>query len=183
MLSYIFGYAGTITSIVSTQLKQKKHIILSQIFVNGFGALSYLFLGGNSMIAGTGLVLGMIQCLIGYIYDQKGKTLPKFIPSFFLLMSVLNSVVHILLAGVFHFPVDLIPLTCLLLFTIGVSMKNATVIRLYFLANASLWVVYDLMVRPIAQANLVTHIVVTLSVLIGIVRHDILKGRPRERKP
>ena len=183
MLSYIFGYAGTLTAIVSVQLKRKKYILLSQILANGFGALSYLFLGGDSMMAGTALVLGMIQCLIGYIYDQKEKLLPKFIPGLFLLLSVLNSAVHIWVAGVFHFPVDLIPVSCLLLFTIGVSMKNASAIRLYFLANASLWVVYDLMVRPIAQANLVTHIVVTLSVLIGIVRHDILKGRPRERKP
>jgi len=63
ILSLIFGYTGTVTSIMSMQLKKQKHILLSQFFANGFGALSYLFLGGNSITAGTGMILGAIQCL------------------------------------------------------------------------------------------------------------------------
>jgi len=181
MLSLIFGYAGTLTSIVSMQLKRKQHILLSQAFANGFGALSYLFLGGDSMMAGTGMILGAIQCLLNYIYTKKEKLLPKLTPCFFLLMSVLNSAVHISASGIFHFPVDLIPVSCALLFVIGVNVKNAGATRLFFLANSSLWVAYDLMVRPIAQANLMTHLVVVLSVVVGIVRYDILKGSPVER--
>lgn len=178
MLSLIFGYAGTLTSIVSMQLKQQKHLLLSQVFANGLGALSYLFLGGDSMMAGTGMVLGTIQCLINYAYIRNEKLLPKFIPGLFLLMSALNSVIHISVSGAFHFPVDLIPVSCSLLFVIGVAMKNTTTTRLFFLANASLWIVYDLMVQPIAKANLITHIVVVLSVGVGIVRYDILKRSP-----
>ena len=182
MLSLIFGYAGTVTSIVSMQLGRQKHILLSQSLANGLGALSYLFLGGDSMMAGTGMILGAVQCLVNYIFLQSGKPLPKSIPGFFLLLSVLNSAVHILTSGVFRFPVDLIPVSCALLFVIGVNAKNAAVTRRYFLANSSLWIAYDLMVRPIAQANLVTHIVVVLSIVIGIVRYDILKGCPVRNK-
>ena len=178
MLSLIFGYAGTVTSIVSMQMKRQKHILLSQALANGFGALSYLFLGGDSMMAGTGMILGAVQCLVNYIFLQSGKPLPKGIPGFFLLLSVLNSAVHILASGVFRFPVDLIPVSCALLFVVGVTMKRAAATRLFFLANASLWIAYDLMVRPVAQANLVTHIVVVLSVAVGIVRYDIIREHP-----
>lgn len=178
MLSLIFGYAGTVTSIVSMQLKCQKYILLSQAFANGLGALSYLFLGGNSMMAGTGMVLGAVQCLVNYLYIKSRKLLPKYIPVVFLLLSVLNSAVHLLASGAFRFPVDLIPVSCALLFVIGVTMKKPGATRLFFLANASLWIVYDLLVRPVAQANLVTHIVVVLSVVIGIVRYDILNGHP-----
>ena len=181
MISLIFGYAGTLTSIASMQLKQQKHILLSQVFANGLAALSYLFLGGDSISAGTGMILGAIQCLINYAYIKKGTLPPKCIPSFFLLMSVLNSAIHISSSGIFHFPVDLIPVSCSLLFVVGVTMKNAATTRLFFLANASLWISYDLMVRPIAQANLMTHIVVVLSVGISIVRYDILKRCPEKR--
>lgn len=183
MLSLIFGYAGTLTSIVSMQLKRKKHILLSQVFANGFGALSYLFLGGDSMMAGTGMVLGTIQCLVNYVYTPKGKLLPKLIPCFFLLMSALNSAAHISASGIFHFPVDLIPVSCSLLFVIGVNMKKATATRLFFLENSSLWIVYDLMVRPIAQANLMTHIVVVLSVVVGIVMKITVQLRKKRKKP
>lgn len=173
MLSLIFGYAGTITSVVSLQLKHQKHILLSQVFANGFGALSYLFLGGDSMMAGTGMILGAIQCLINYIYIKNIKLLPKLIPYLFLLMNALNSAVHIFSSNTFNFPVDLIPVSCSLLFVIGISVKKASATRLFFLANSVLWVVYDLMVCPIAQANLMTHIVVVLSVIVGIIRYDI----------
>ncbi len=178
MISLIFGYAGTLTSIVSMQLKQQKHLLLSQTFANGFGALSYLLLGGDSMMAGTGMILGTIQCLINYVYTKKKKLLPKLLPCFFLLMSILNSAAHISASCVFHFPVDLIPISCSLLFVIGVNVENTTITRLFFLANSSLWIVYDLMVRPIAKANLMTHIVVVVSVLVGIMRYDILKRSP-----
>jgi len=179
MLSLLFGYAGTLTSIVSMQLKQKNHILLSQAFANGFGALSYLFLGGDSMMAGTGMVLGATQCLISYIYSKREKLLPKFFPFLFLFLSVLNSAAHIVASGAFHFPVDLMPVSCSALFVIGVNARKAAVTRLFFLANSSLWVAYDLMVWPIAQANLLTHIVVVLSVVIGIVRYDIIKERDK----
>lgn len=175
MMSLIFGYAGTVTSIVSMQLKRQEHILLSQFFANGFGALSYLFLGGDSLMAGTGMVLGTIQCLMNYLYIRNRKPAPQFVPGLFLLLSVLNSIVHISASGVFRFPVDLIPVGCSLLFVAGVAMKKAAATRLFFLANASLWIVYDFAVRPVAQANLLTHIVVVLSVVIGIVRYDILK--------
>ena len=178
MLSLIFGYAGTVTSIVSMQLKRQKHILLSQALSNGLGALSYLLLGGDSMLAGTGMVLGAVQCLINYLCIKNGKLPPKYLPGIFLLLSAANSAIHILASGVFRFPVDLIPVSCALLFVIGVTMKRAAATRLFFLANASLWIVYDLMVRPVAQANLVTHMVVVLSVAVGIVRYDMIRKQP-----
>lgn len=176
MISLIFGYTGTLISIVSMQLKEQKHLLLSQAFANGFASLSYLFLGKASMIAGTGMVLGTIQCLVNYVYAKKEKPSPKFSQYLFLIMSVLNSAVHIAVSRVFRFPSDLIPISCSLLFVIGVNMKNTTCMRLFFLANSALWILHDLTVHPIAQANLMTHIVVVLSVLVGIVRYDILNG-------
>jgi len=151
MISLILGYAGTVTSIVSMQLKRQKHILLSQAIANGFGAFSYLFLGGDSRMAGTGMVLGAVQCLVNYGCVKNGKPTPRFLPGLFLLLSVLNSVLHISASGVFRFPVDLISAGCALLFVIGVTVKKATGTRLFFLANASLWIVYDLLARPITQ--------------------------------
>lgn len=117
--------------------------------------------------------MGAIQCLINYIYTKREKLPPKLLPCFFLLMNILNSAAHIFASMIFNFPVDLIPVSCSLLFVIGISVKKASATRLFFLANSALWVAYDLMVHPIAQANLMTHIVVVLSVVIGIIRYDI----------
>lgn len=175
MLSLVLGYIGTVISIISMQIRKQKNIIFSQFLSNLLMALSYITLGGNSMMAGTGSLIGSVQCLINYFYIKKDKLPHRVLPIIFLGFSFLNCVINIYYAGKFNFPTDLIPLCCAILFVLGVNVKKSSITRVLFLFNASLWVIYDIMVVPIATANLVTHIFVVISVLIGILRYDIFK--------
>ena len=92
----------------------------------------------------------------------------------FLAVYIGASVLALSLAQSISILYDLLPLLGSFAFLIGVSTKNSTAIRYYFLANIIIWIAYDA-AAPVAVANLVTHICISISVIVGIVKCDILK--------
>ncbi len=174
-MSQIFGYAATIVSIIGFQLKKQWQIILSQFFSNAFVALSYLFLGLKKMSGGAVCLVGALQTLTNFFYLKKEKTPPRALTGVFLALYVAASVFTLYIAETVKVPYDLLPLFGSLIFLIGVSIKNSTATRFLFLANMLVWIAYDVMAAPIAIANMVTHLCILISVVVGIVRYDIIK--------
>ncbi len=174
-MSQIFGYAATIVSIIGFQLKKQWQIILSQFFSNAFVALSYLFLGVSKMSGGAVCMVGALQTLTNFFYLKKEKTPPRVLTGIFLAAYVAAAVFALCIAETVRIPYDLLPLLGSLVFLIGVSIKNSTATRFLFLANMLIWIAYDVMATPIATANMVTHLCILISVVVGILRYDVKK--------
>ena len=174
-LSLIFGYAATVAAIIGFQLKKQHHIIISQFFANSLVALSYIVLDVSKIAGGVTCLVGAAQTLINFLYLKKDKTPPKGITFVFLAAYIGASVLTLSLAQTISIPYDLLPLLGSFAFLVGVSTKNSTATRYWFLANIIIWLVYDAAATPVAVANLVTHICILISIIVGIIRYDILK--------
>lgn len=174
-LSLIFGYAATVAAIIGFQLKKQHQIIISQFFSNSLVALSYIVLDISKIAGGITCLVGAAQTLINFLYLKKDKTPPKGITLIFLAAYIGASVLSLSLAPAVSIPYDLLPLLGSFAFLIGVSTKNSTATRYWFLANIIIWILYDVLATPIAVANLVTHTCILISVVVGIIRYDILK--------
>ena len=175
MLSLIFGYIATVTSIIGFQLKKQKQIIISQFIANAFVALSYFFLGPEKMAGGAICMVGAVQTLVNYMFIKNNNLPPKKITAGFLVAYTAAFVLTIYIAGSFAFPYDVLPFAGSLIFLLAVSTNNSKLTRMLFFANITIFILYDCISTPIATANLLTHICILISVIVGIVRYDILK--------
>jgi hypothetical protein len=69
--------------------------------------------------------------------------------------------------------VDLLPITAQIMGTIAVWQTNPRAIRFIMLVPRPLWFAYNLTVG--AYAGMLAEIIITISVVIGIIRFDIFK--------
>ena len=74
-----------------------------------------------------------------------------------------------------NLPYDLLPLLGSAFFVVGVSVKKAKTTRAFFFFNTLVWILYDVLASPVAVGNLITHLAIMASVILGILRYDILK--------
>lgn len=175
MISLVLGGAGTVASVVGFQLKKQKHIVFSQFLANLLVALSYLALEWSKMAGGLVCLLGAIQSLITFLFLQKGKDAPKALPVMALVCYAAATLLTIVLSGSTNYFYDLLPLMGSFCFALGIGAGKESISRRWFFVNTAIWILYDCLAAPIALANLVTHLLIMISVVLGIVRYDILK--------
>ncbi len=176
MISLIFGFMATISAIIGFQLKEQKQIIFMQFISNLLTALSYFVLDFSRMAGGMACMVGAIQTLSNYFYFRRDKKPPKMMTALFLVLYALSTWLTLRIADTIRFPFDFMPFIGSVVFLVGVSTKNSKHTRLLFFANMLIWITYDCMAIPIAIANLVTHLCILGSVVLGIYRYDIRKG-------
>lgn len=173
MISNIFGYAGTLVAVIGFQLKKQSKIIIFQFLANLLVALSYLALGGTKMAGGAVCFVASIQTFINYLYFRKDNSPPKIITVVSLFVYVAVSAVTVYLSGNMTVFYAWIPLLGSIIYMAAVSTQNSTLTRFLFLLNMLVWITYDVISQPIAVANLVTHICILISILLGIFRYDL----------
>ena len=175
MISLIFGYAATIIAIIGFQLKKQWQIILSQCLSNLLVALSYMVLDISRMTGGAVCLVGAIQTFINYLYFRRDMLPPKALKFIFLIAYLGASALVLSLAGTINVPYDLIPPFASVIFLLGVSTSVPRTTRFLFFINIVLWVVYDALAKPMAIANLFTHVCILISLATSIIRFDLLK--------
>ncbi|MBQ3115075.1 MAG: YgjV family protein [Clostridia bacterium] len=181
-LSLIFGYIATAAAMVGFQLKKQSQIIISQMVSNSFIALSYFMLGTTKMAGGFACVVGALQTLINYFYLRKKKNPKKYITAIFFFGYVASFVVTAYLAQQVVLPNDLLPLIGSMIFVFAVSIQNSTATRIMFFFNMLIWITFDCIATPVATANLITHICILISVIVGFLRYDLLKMRNNNKQ-
>ena len=77
--------------------------------------------------------------------------------------------------------VDLLPVLAQIFGTVAVWQANPRTIRFIMLAPRPLWFIYNLVVG--SYAGMFAEVFILLSVMIGIVRFDILGKKQTEAKP
>jgi hypothetical protein len=131
--------------------------------------LHYILLG-----AFTGAVMNLIEAAVVFVAYKKEDTkwaqskywLYVFICAFIIAGSVVGNNL-----------IDNLPIFAQIAGTIAVYQKNPRMIRFIMLVPRPLWFIYNLTVG--SSAGVLAEVLIFSSVLIGIIRFDILKIKER----
>ena len=165
ILAQIFGFLGMVFMIVSFQLNQKQKLLKWQIWSCAMYVVQYLCLGALS-----GGLMNLVALIRNYLYS-KLKTIPK--PLIFTIL-----IIVILLGIIFYQgPISLLPIAATCLFTIGLTSKNLTLIRLTDVISCLFYIIYNINVA--AYVGLVATILELTFTLIAMIRLDF-RGKKRK---
>lgn len=163
ILSQLFGFIASVTVLASMQLKNIRAVLIVNVVCNAAGAASYLVLGN---VSGCGLYLvAVAQSVLFLAYRLRRRDTPGFWTWVFSAAFLLCSLVT------FKAYADVLSMLAAVCCALALAQKNASLYRMIMLANAALWIAYDIVTK--AYAMLPAHIITALSAIIGIVRMDL----------
>ena len=158
----ILGYLVTVLCIVSVQMKKKWQMLIISSVANFVSALSFIFLAGSITSAVSVCFVAVLQTAITSYHSYHGKETSKTEKIIFLIMYLLCGIIN------FKTPLDIMPMICSIIFMTGIFQKDEQKIRIFGVANSSLWIVYDVIVKSTAVYS---HIFTITSLLIALYRY------------
>ena len=168
IISQIIGVLVCIFVVISLQTKNIKFAMLCQLICFGLGTACYFLLDGG--LSGCGIYLvATLQSLLFFILRTKEKEEPRWIYPIIFAAYLGCSLLT------FKGPLDIVPMIAALLCALALIQKKPFLYRTILLLNGIVWVIYDVFLPEVAYSMLVTHVIVALSALVGIIRLDILK--------
>lgn len=174
ILSLIIGYIGTAVGIMAYQIKRRDLLLIFQIAGNLLPAISFLLLGPDKMIGGLVALIATCHTAIAYRSVKKGSVPSWSVTALFIALYAVGSFVPALLENTFHPFLDACPFLCGLFFSLALRANTVSLARVFYLFGSIPWLFYDCMGETVAVANLLTHIIALLSVVVSIIRYDIL---------
>lgn len=163
LIIHILGGLGISASIMAFQFKKHGAILFFRTLNEVLFTLQYFLLG-----AYTGMAASIIGCARNIIFKKrvaKGKDTRLFIAVFSLLFLLFGLVF-------WEGPKSILIIVAKVLSTVAYGNKNTTVMRLIILVTSTSWLIYNYFVCSIA--GVVCEALTLLSLVIGIVRLDIL---------
>lgn len=161
----------TIAAILSMQFKSMKPVLWCQILSNLLCATTFILLDAfsGSIIC----LIAIVQCLVIFAYNTKDRKPPLAVILGFILLYIAASVF------LFQSFADIFSAMAAVIFAIGMTQKKASAARLWYVANPLFWIVYDLF--SMAYGNIITHSLIFISTLIGIIRLDLPVYRAKKK--
>ena len=158
------GYLALIFVIISFQKNTRKTILA--IMLTGL----LLFVGHYSLLgAGTGALMNLIEAgvvFVAYKKETEKWAQNKYWPLFFICAFIITGWI------VGKNIVDSLPIFAQIAGTIAVYQSRPRAIRFIMLIPRPLWFVYNFTVG--SYAGMIAEIFILASVLVGIIRFDIL---------
>ncbi len=165
ILAQMLGFGPAIASLIASQCKKLTTILPWNATSNLLLAMTYWFAGGSS---GAWICYAaVVQTIIAYCYARKEKEVPRWQTFAFLALYI------VIAALTYTRKVDLIPAVASLTYALAVVQTKPFGCRIFHSVNSALWIVYDIVVG--AYTMVLTHGVILISLLIAIVRYDIIK--------
>lgn len=157
-VSYACGFIATIITLISTQLKNKKSLLISFV-------LSYLFFAMNFILVGA--ITGGITCLISALQTAiisnnkhiKEKAL------------VLSSIIIFIGIIAYQNLISILPIICNLLFIAIITNKKMKKIRELTLISRTLWCIYDFLTG--AYLIFLSDFIAGIGIIFAIGKYDI----------
>lgn len=164
LLAQLIGSVGTIIMIIGMQQKTYDRIVLSKILNSFFSSVHYFFLGGY-----TGMLINFASCFANGVYWYRNKRQKSN-----LVFQILFCVLFVSLGMLsWHGWISIFVIIAKVLSSVALGIKNTRVIRILNLISNPSWLVYNIFMGSIP--GMVGDSLITLSVLIAIIRYDILK--------
>ncbi len=170
IITQCIGFCGAGLNFLSFQQNKRSKIIGFQIGAALLFIMHYILLGiTNGADAFTGAALNFIGLSRSIVFINNDKRWAK--SPLWLVLFIIVSVV----AGVLTWEdwYSFLPPLAMILTTVSYWMKNETKIRLITFPSSPCWLVFNIITGSVA--GIVTECVVMSSLIIAIVRYDILK--------
>lgn len=164
------GFGGAALNFLSFQQNKRSRIIGFQIGAALLFITHYIMLGffkGPDNFTGAALnFIGLTRSIVFINNDKKWAKSPFWL-IFFIIVSAA--------AGILTWETwySFLPPLAMILTTVSYWMKNETKIRLITFPSSPCWLVYNILADSFA--GVVTECVVMTSLIVAIVRYDILK--------
>ena len=169
LAAQLIGFCGTIAVIIGMQQKRYSRIVICKMANELFASIHYLLLGGY-----TGMIINFTSIFTNGVYFyriKKGKSTLPFQIVFGIMFVVIGALS-------WQGPVSLFAVSAKLLSSISLGVKSPRVIRIFNLISNPCWLMYNIFMRSFA--GIFTDSLVITSVLIAVIRLDILKKNKQE---
>lgn len=164
LIAQILGFIGIAFITAGMQLNKYGQIVFCEIANSMLCAIHYLLLGGY-----TGMCICFASCFTYAVYwhrNKNGKSTFMFQIVFGIMFVLLT-----LISWNSHFSAFV--MVAKLISAVSLGINNPRIIRILKLISFPCWLVYDIYVGSIS--GIVGDVMSIASVVVGIVRLDILK--------
>ncbi len=169
-ISQIIGFGGAGLNFLSFQQRKRSRIIGVQIGAAVLFIIHYILLGiDGDGEAFSGAALNFIGLMRSVVFINNHKKWAK--SPVWLAVFVIISVIAAILTWESWY--SILPSVAMILTTVSYWLKNETKIRLITFPSSPCWLIYNIIVN--STAGIITECVVMTSLIIAIVRYDILK--------
>ena len=170
IITQAIGFCGAGMNFLSFQQNKRSKIIGFQIGAALLFIIHYILLGfTNGADAFTGAALNFIGLTRSIVFINNDKKWAKS-PVWLGVFIVVSAVAGILTWEAWY---SFLPPMALILTTISYWMKNETKIRLITFPSSPCWLVFNIITGSFA--GVVTECIVMSSIIIAIIRYDVLK--------
>ena len=160
IIYYIASIASIFLFIISVQFKEKKDILLVQLFAAMSYFIVYLIIGAFSGCAIE--LVEQLKNLIFYFYEKNKKKIPV------ILLIVFVSLLIIVSIFTYEDPKSLLPLIINLSYFISSYFKNPKHIRIVMLICGFIWALYNFLIG--AYIIIIGNILEIISAIISLIR-------------
>ncbi|MCQ2436851.1 MAG: YgjV family protein [Clostridia bacterium] len=168
----LVGLCGMATMSLSYQINNRKKIILVQTLNNLFWLLHFLMLGAMASVG-----VNIVSIVRNLLFVNRGRN--RFFSS--VLLPVIVCLAYVAaVASVWAGPVDLLTMGAAIINTVSLWLKSEKKIRALNMFSSPMWLVYNALNGSVA--GIITEVCVMTSIIISIIRFDILKKEKPVKK-
>lgn len=163
------GVLGLCFGVLSFQSNKSKNIVKLKLLNDFIFSIQYILLD-----AITGAVMNIISCFRNLIYincDKKNKNTYSWMVLFSVIMLVMGVIT-------WDSPFSLLAIAGKIISTVSYGLKDAKKVRLLTLPSSIGWLIYDSYYHSVG--GVMNQLLIILSILISIIRYDILKKGMRK---
>ena len=179
IFAQILSVIGMAVNIISFQQKSQKGVIICQFFGGTLFAISYFFLGAYTGALLNGIVV--VRAIIFYLKDKTHATLPVWFFSFvavYIACYALSFTVFQKAPTTTNFIVEILPVIGMTAHSYAYMRDTSAMYRRMSFIASPAWLVYNIVNFSIG--GIVCEIISLVSIVIGLIRHDIKKDPPAE---
>lgn len=162
-VAQFFGILVIISNVIAMQINNRKRILFCCVLANIFASINFYLL--KSYSGAIICLFAVFQTIINNFFEKKEKDVPKLLIVIYIMISI------ILGSVTFNTYLDIMPIMCLILFTIMILQKKESNIRKIALINIILWIVYDFSCKAYTEG--ISDLITMIPIIIGIYRFDI----------
>ena len=162
VIAYIFSIIAMISVFIMGQQKGKNKLLIFKLVSDACWAIHYFLLGA---------IGGVIPNFVGVFRDiafskrEKNKFFSGvYMPVFFIAVNFI--------IGVFTFsqPINILPICASALATISLWISKPKFVKILLLPVFILFLVYDLLIRPISYVGIINQTVGIISIIIFFIK-------------
>lgn len=164
--SQIIGFFASSFIVLSFQAKKRKHILYTLMVGQVLFCIHFFMIG-----AYTGSALNLLSVFRSFVFSQNKK---KWASKIFWLY---NFIVLFWVTGFLSWEgyISLLPTVGMTIISFALWNKNEKKVRKLSLFARPFWFTYVLISK--SYAGIITEILLLISIIIGIIRYDIIKKK------